>query len=108
MAASQQAFGSECLETNVPTRMDRLPWSRWHVLVVVALGVTWLLDGLEGNLAGSLAGMLQRPDTLGLTEADLGLSSSIYLLGSVVGALGFGYATDRLGRKKLFSITLLL
>lgn len=94
--------------TNVPARLDRLPWSRWHTLVVTALGVTWLLDGLEGNLAGSLAGALKRPDTLNMTDADVGLSGSLYLLGSVLGALVFGYATDRLGRKKLFSVTLLL
>ncbi len=96
------------LTTNVPARLDRLPWSRWHVLVVSALGVTWLLDGLEGNLAGSLAGALERKDTLAMTDADVGLSGSLYLLGSVVGALVFGYATDRHGRKKLFSVTLLL
>jgi MFS family permease len=88
--------------------MDRLPWSRWHMLVVIALGITWLLDGLEGNLAGSLAGILKRKDTLGFSDAQLGLSSTYYLAGSVAGALVFGYMTDRLGRKKLFSITLLL
>jgi MFS family permease len=88
--------------------MDRLPWSNWHVLVVVALGITWLLDGLEGNLAGSLAGILKRPDTLGFSDAQLGLSSTYYLIGSVAGAIVFGYLTDRLGRKKLFSITLML
>src|SRR4051794_12241799 len=99
---------SECVETNVPGRLDRLPWSRWHLLVVVALGVTWLLDGLEGNLAGSLAGILKRPDTLNFSDAELGLSSTYYLVGSVLGALVFGYLTDRWGRKKLFSITLLL
>ncbi|MGC2657064.1 MAG: MFS transporter [Bryobacteraceae bacterium] len=88
--------------------MDRLPWSRWHLMVVVALGITWLLDGLEGNLAGSLAGILKRKDTLGLTDADLGLSSTYYLIGSVVGALVFGYLTDRWGRKKLFSLTIIL
>jgi MFS family permease len=96
------------IETDVPARLDRLPWSRWHVLVVVALGITWLLDGLESNLAGTLAGVLKRPDTLGLTDAQIGLSGSVYLFGSVAGALGFGYATDRLGRKRLFSITLML
>ena len=96
------------IETDVPARLDRLPWSRWHVLVVVALGITWLLDGLESNLAGTLAGVLKRPDTLGLTDAQIGISGSVYLFGSVAGALGFGYATDRLGRKKLFSITLML
>jgi MFS family permease len=98
----------ECIETNVPARLDRLPWSRWHLLVVTALGITWLLDGLEGNLAGSLAGILKRRDTLGFSDAQLGVSSTFYLAGSVAGALGFGYLTDRLGRKKLFSITLLL
>ena len=97
-----------CIETNIPGRLDRLPWSKWHLLVVVALGITWLLDGLESNLAGSLAGVLQRPDTLHLNEAQLGLSGTYYLIGSVLGALFFGYMTDRLGRKKLFSITLLL
>lgn len=99
---------AECISTNIPTRLDRLPWSRWHVLVVIALGITWLLDGLEGNLAGSLAGILKRPDTLGFTDAKLGLSSTYYLIGSVTGALVFGWLTDRWGRKKLFSITLLL
>lgn len=99
---------AECITTNIPTRLDRLPWNRWHVLVVIALGITWLLDGLEGNLAGSLAGILKRPDTLGFTDAKLGLSSTYYLIGSVTGALVFGYLTDRWGRKKLFSITLLL
>jgi MFS family permease len=96
------------IETDVPARLDRLPWSSWHTLVVIALGVTWLLDGLESNLAGALSGVLKRPDTLGMTDAQIGLAGSIYLLGSVVGALVFGYATDRLGRKKLFSLTLML
>ena len=99
---------SEFVETDIPARLDRLPWSRWHLLVVVALGITWLLDGLEGNLAGSLAGILKRPDTLGLTDAEIGLTSTIYLIGAVVGALVFGYLTDRLGRKLLFSVTLML
>lgn len=98
----------QCVETNVPARLDRLPWSRWHVLVVIALGITWLLDGLESNLAGSLAGILKRKDTLGLSDAQLGLSATWYLAGSVAGALVFGYLTDRWGRKKLFSITILL
>lgn len=98
----------ECIETNIAARLDRLPWSRWHLLVVISLGITWLLDGLEGNLAGSLAGILKRKDTLGFSDAQLGLSATYYLLGAVLGALVFGYLTDRLGRKKLFSITLLL
>lgn len=99
---------TQCVETNIPGRLDRLPWSRWHLLVVVALGITWLLDGLESNLAGSLAGILKRSDTLGFSDAQLGLSATYYLIGSVIGALVFGYLTDRWGRKKLFSITLIL
>ncbi len=104
--ASEEKSG--WIETDVPARLDRLPWSGWHTLVVVALGITWLLDGLESNLAGALAGVLKRPDTLGMSDAQIGLSGSIYLLGSVAGSLVFGYATDRLGRKKLFSVTLML
>lgn len=107
-AAAESESPGQCFETNIPARLDRLPWSRWHLLVVIALGITWLLDGLEGNLAGSLAGILKRPDTLDMTDAQLGLSSTCYLVGSVLGALVFGYATDRLGRKKLFTVTLLL
>jgi MFS family permease len=99
---------ANCFETDVPSRLDRLPWTRWHLLVVVALGITWLLDGLESNLAGALSGILKRHDTLGFSDAELGLSATYYLAGAVIGALGFGYATDVLGRKKLFSITLLL
>ncbi|HEX4230664.1 MAG TPA: MFS transporter [Bryobacteraceae bacterium] len=108
MASPAKLPAAKCIETKIPARLDRLPWSRWHLLVVVALGITWLLDGLEGNLAGSLAGILKRQDTLGLSDAQLGLSATYYLVGSVAGALAFGYLTDRWGRKKLFSITILL
>ena len=94
------------IETDVPARMDRLPWSRWHWLIVTALGVTWILDGLEVTLAGVLGAKLKNPDVLGLTDAQVGLSASSYLIGAVLGALVFGYGTDRLGRKKLFYITL--
>lgn len=93
------------IETHIPARLDRLPWSRWHWLIVVALGATWILDGLEVTLAGALGGILTRTETLGLTEAEVGASASCYLIGAVLGALGFGYATDRFGRKKLFFIT---
>ena len=107
-APAQKVAQAECVETNVPARLDRLPWSRWHLLVVIALGITWLLDGLEANLAGSLAGILKQKNTLGLTDAQLGLNATIYLIGAVIGALVFGYLTDRWGRRKLFFITLLL
>ncbi|HLI30838.1 MAG TPA: MFS transporter [Terriglobia bacterium] len=95
-------------ETDIPARMDRLPWSRWHWLVIVALGITWVLDGLEVTLAGAVAAVLKEPGTLHLTDAQVGLAATFYLAGAVVGALVFGYATDRLGRKRLFTVTLLL
>ena len=90
------------LSSDIPARLDRLPWSRWHWRVVIALGVAWILDGLEVTLVGSIGAVLERPDTLGLGAAQIGLSGSLYIAGAVVGALLFGRLTDRLGRKKLF------
>jgi MFS family permease len=98
-------MAGECIESYVPARLDRMPWSRWHWLIVGALGATWILDGLEVTLAGSLAGILTHRETLGLTDAQVGASATFYLAGAVLGALFFGYGTDRLGRKKLFFIT---
>jgi MFS family permease len=94
------------VETNIPDRLDALPFGRFHLLVIVALGITWVLDGLEVTLAGSLSGELMQRSGLGLSSAQIGLASSAYLCGAVLGAFGFGWLTDRLGRKKLFSITL--
>jgi MFS family permease len=94
------------VETNIPARLDRLPWGRFHTLVVVALGVTWILDGLEVTLAGTVAGALKQSPVLKFSNADVGLAGSAYLAGAVLGALFFGWLTDRLGRKKLFFITL--
>jgi MFS family permease len=96
------------ITSDVPARLDRLPWSRWHWLVVIALGITWLLDGLEVTLSGSLVGILKDPRTLGLSDSQVGLSGTAYLLGAVSGALLFGYATDRVGRRKIFFLTLAL
>jgi MFS family permease len=95
----------ETIESYVPARLDALPWSSWHWLIVVSLGATWILDGLEVTLAGALGGILTRPETLGLTPARVGASATCYLAGAVLGALLFGYGTDRFGRKKLFFIT---
>src|SRR5262250_792943 len=95
----------ETIESYVPARLDRLPWSRWHWLIVVSLGATWILDGLEVTLAGALGGILTRHETLGLSDAQVGASATCYLAGAVIGALLFGYGTDRFGRKKLFFIT---
>jgi MFS family permease len=94
------------VHTDVPARLDRLPWSRFHRLVVVALGVTWILDGLEVTLAGSVAAALQTSPRLQLTAEQVGLTGSAYLAGAVLGSLFFGHLTDRLGRKKLFNVTL--
>ncbi|MEJ8848542.1 MFS transporter [Variovorax rhizosphaerae] len=94
------------LHTDIPARLDRLPWSRWHWRVVIALGVAWVLDGLEVTLVGSVGSVLERPDTLGLTAAQIGASGSLYIGGAVVGALLFGRLADRLGRKRLFLATL--
>lgn len=96
------------IETDVPARIDRLPWGRFHWLVVTALGVTWILDGLEVTLAGSLAGALRDSPVLHFSPSEVGLTSSAYIAGAVSGALFFGWLTDKLGRKRLFSITLLL
>src|SRR5438045_4047118 len=95
----------ETVESYVPARLDRMPWSRWHWLIVVSLGATWILDGLEVTLAGSLGGILTRHETLGLTDTEVGATATCYLAGAVIGALLFGYGTDRFGRKKLFFIT---
>jgi MFS family permease len=95
----------EMIESYVPARLDALPWSSWHWLIVVSLGATWILDGLEVTLAGALGGVLTLPETLGLTPARVGASATCYLAGAVLGALLFGYGTDRFGRKKLFFIT---
>ena len=94
------------IETDIPARLDRLPWGRFHTLVVVALGITWILDGLEVTLAGTISGALKASPVLQFSNADVGIAASAYLAGAVLGALFFGWLTDRLGRKKLFFITL--
>jgi MFS family permease len=91
----------------IPERLDELPWSRWHLRFVLALGVTWLLDGLEGSLGGSLAGALKSRDGLSLTDAQLGLSSSVYLAGAILGSVVLGLLADRFGRRKVFFWTLI-
>jgi MFS family permease len=94
------------IETDIPARLDRLPWTRFHSLVVVALGVSWILDGLEVTLAGSIAGALQESPVLRLDAVEIGLLGSAYLAGAVGGGLVFGYLTDRFGRRRLFFVTL--
>src|SRR3954453_143604 len=95
-------------ETDIPARLDRLRWGRFHTLVVVALGITWVLDGLEATMAGAIAPALKESPRLHFSNAEVGLVSSAYLAGAVVGVLFFVWLTDRLGRKRLFFITLAL
>ena len=94
------------VETDIPSRLDALSFGRFHLLVITALGITWILDGLEVTLAGTLSGELTQSSALGLSNSQVGLAGSSYLCGAVIGAFFFGWLTDRLGRKKLFFITL--
>jgi MFS family permease len=101
-------LGEVVQKTLIPARMDRLPWSRWHWLVVIALGITWILDGLEVTIVGSIAGQLTRPETVHFSDVEVAGAGTAYLVGAVTGALVFGKLTDMLGRKRLFMITLLV
>ena len=93
-------------DTDLTARLDRLPWGRFHSLLVAALGITWLLDGLEVTLAGSVAGALKDSPVLRLSNTDVGLVGAAYIAGAVLGALYFGWLADRIGRRRLFFITL--
>src|SRR5437667_2540315 len=104
----KQADDDRVIETSIPPRLDSLRWSGFHTRVVLALGITWILDGLEVTLAGALSGALKESPTLRFSNFDIGFANSAYLAGAVLGALGFGWLTDRIGRKKLFFITLAL
>jgi MFS family permease len=108
VSATAAAGDQNAVETQIPARLDRLPWSRWHWLVVIALGITWILDGLEVTIVGAIGAVLKEKGTLGLSSFEVGFAGSIYIVGAVVGALFFGYLTDQLGRKKLFMVTLAL
>ncbi len=104
---SDASVGTSVIKSRVPVRMDRLPWSRWHGLVISALGITWVLDGLEVTMVGNIADVLTDPEAgLGLTENQVGYAGGIYIAGTCLGALFFSYLTDKYGRKKLFLITL--
>src|SRR3981081_1403211 len=96
------------MSTDIPARLDRLPWSPWHWRIVIALGIAWILDGLEVTIVGALGAVLTEPGTLNLSATQVGFAGSAYIGGAVSGALIFGYLADRLGRKRLFLITLSL
>jgi MFS family permease len=100
------AAGEDRVRTRIPARMDRLPWSGWHWLIVVGLGTVWILDGLEVTIVGAIASRLSEADALGISEYQVAVAGTFYIAGAAAGALFFGYLTDRLGRKKLFIVTL--
>ena len=104
--SSNVGSDTKAVRTNIPARLDRLPWSRWHWLVVVSLGITWILDGLEVTIVGSIGAVLTDRQTLHLSDVQVAAAGTIYLAGAVLGALFFARLTDKHGRKKLFMITL--
>src|SRR5271166_3264856 len=106
--AISKAKEPDIIETRAPARLDRLPWGRFHTLVILALGITWVLDGLEVTLAGSVAGALKASPILQFSDTDVGLASSLYPAGAVSGSLFFGWLADWLGRRLLFFVTLIL
>ena len=105
-ATAEKQLGT--IETNIPARLDRLPWSRWHWRILVGLGTVWILDGLEVTIVGSIAGAISAKGSgINISSAEVaGWAASMYVAGACVGALLFGRLTDRFGRKKLFMITL--
>jgi MFS family permease len=106
MTEQAHASAERAIETDIPARLDRLPWTAFHWLLVIAVGVTWVLDGLEVTVVGALGPVLRESATLGLSAGEIGLAHSLYLAGAISGALFFGHLTDRLGRKRLFTVTL--
>ena len=110
MAAIADATGEQLgtIETDIPARLDRLPWSRWHWKILVGLGTVWILDGLEVTIVGSIAGAISSKGSgINISAAEIaGWAASMYVAGACVGALLFGRLTDMFGRKRLFMITL--
>ena len=106
MSTESMAEG-RIIETSIPARLDRLPWARWHWMVLIGLGTVWILDGLEVTIVGTISSRLTEDGSgISISEAQIGQAAAIYVAGACVGALFFGWLADRLGRKKLFLITL--
>jgi MFS family permease len=96
------------LSTQIPARLDRLPWSRFHLLILFGLGITWILDGIEVTVVGAIGPVLRDRETLGLSTGQIGSAASAYVAGAVIGALIFGWLTDRFGRRLVFYVTLIV
>src|SRR3954468_6704791 len=106
MSENGEAQG-KTIETQIPARLDRLPWSRFHWMIVIGLGTVWILDGLEVTIVGSISGRLtEKGSALVLDASQIGTAAAFYVAGACIGALFFGQLTDRFGRKKLFLLTL--
>ena len=107
--ATDTAAEGRIIETKIPARLDRLPWARWHWMVLIGLGTVWILDGLEVTIVGTISSRLtEKGSGISINEAQIGQAAALYVAGACVGALFFGWLADRLGRKKLFLITLAL
>ena len=96
------------ISSDIPARLDRLPWSRFHILILIGLGITWILDGTEVTIVGAIAPVLRDREMLGLSTAQIGNAASAYVAGAVIGALVFGWLTDRFGRRTVFYATLIV
>src|SRR4051794_15821465 len=107
MAAHAEGVEYKTIETNIPARLDRLPWSKWHWMVVIGLGTVWILDGLSVTIVGAIGGRLTESGSgIELTAKNVAAAGSIYIAGACLGALFFGRLADKLGRKRLFMMTL--